>query len=87
VGYGQSREEEGEWPLLDEGKARRVEGTIGRSSFKLFVLSGGVVEGGATIAACLLGEVSGFFPQFVRLIDWLDGHGRFVHVMKMMNHA
>ena len=73
--------------MLDEGKARRVKGTIGRRSFKLFVLSGGVGEGGATIAACLLGEVSGFFPQFVRLIGWLDGHGGFVHVTKMMNHA
>ena len=28
VGYAESREKEGEWPLLEEGKARRVEGTI-----------------------------------------------------------
>jgi len=73
--------------LLHEGKARRVEGTIGRRSWKLFLLSGGVGQGGATVPACLVGEVSGFFPQFVRLIGWLDGHGRFVHVLVMMNHA
>jgi len=77
---GQSKEEEGEWALLEEEKARRVEATIERRSSKLFIRWGGVEEGRPTIAVCVLGEVSGIFQPFLRLIGRFDGHGRFVHV-------